>query len=242
MGNPSSGGVLFVTHVHSPRLGWLEEWAHRAYGGFRLVKAQDGRLPSPDSVQTPVIIMGGPMGVGDLDAIPWLRRERQWISALIRQDARMLGICLGAQMIAYCLGHRVDPCPNGAVEVGYHPLLSQHGLPPSAYQWHRDGITLNSADLNGVQCLGTSSWRKGSTTQAFRRGRILGVQFHPEVDEHSIRHWLQRDATDLTGPYAQLGDGQIADHAQYATGVRTWLEKELDSLWGISRQTLPAFP
>ena len=82
--------------------------------------------------------------------------------------------------------------------------------------------------------MGVSGWRQGSTSQAFVRGRALGVQFHPEVDDHVIGGWLTRNSLDLSSPGARPGDTHLPDHEVHGSIVRRWLEHKLETLWSLS--------
>lgn len=92
--------------------------------------------------------MGGPMGVCDSDRFPWMDHETQLIAQCIRQGKKILGICLGAQLIARALGAGVYP--NPAKEIGWHPVTRSAAaqeaefkslLPQSFYAFHWHGDT-----------------------------------------------------------------------------------------------------
>lgn len=229
------GQVLFVVHVDHPRLGWLPQWANRHFDGHAIIFAQRQRLPNVDELTGPVIVMGGPMGVGDLQELPWLAKEREWLGELMQRRWPVLGICLGAQLMAHALGHRVQSCPLGSIECGYHRVHSEHGLPAWVYHWHRDGILLDRDRVGAPTCLGVSEWQQGRASQAFIHGCALGVQFHPEVDPEMIQAWLARDAADLARPGARPANTHLDDHAQHGGLMRQWLETTLQTLWSTRK-------
>jgi GMP synthase (glutamine-hydrolysing) len=192
--------------------------------------ARTDPLPDPASLSSPVVVMGGAMGVADLPAFPWLRRECEWISLLLAQNHRLLGICLGAQLMAHALGACVQACSRGTVECGYTPTRAS-GLPDWVYHWHQDGIRLGSVDDPLLQCLGASTWQDGETSQGFVRGRALGVQFHPEVDAPMIDAWQASDPAFLGRPGARPAVSHHQDHHYHGAAVRAWLEAQLQRLW-----------
>lgn len=80
-------------------------------------------LPAELTSHAGAIVFGGPMSANDED--DYLRREIDWIGVPLRERKPFMGICLGAQMLARHLGHRVYRHPQGKVEIGYHPIGRQ---------------------------------------------------------------------------------------------------------------------
>jgi GMP synthase (glutamine-hydrolysing) len=185
-----------------------------AAGGARLeiVPLFDG-AGCPDSIAgyDGLLIMGGPMSVGDDAIYPWLATERQLIRDAIAADLPTLGVCLGAQQIAAAVGATVAPGPTP--EVGWYRLAATDAarrdrlfgstLPFSALQWHRDVFALPP----GAVRLASSALYD---TQAFRIGRrAYGLLFHLEVDAAMVEQW--RDAF-IEGAVLPPGDA-TADFA-----------------------------
>ncbi|QBR71571.1 glutamine amidotransferase [Beijerinckiaceae bacterium] len=146
-------------------------------------------LPATLKDHAGVIVFGGPMSVNDEQA--WVRREIDWIGVPLKERKPFLGICLGAQMLARHLGHRVCPHPQGRVEIGYYPIdPTEHGhklcacrFPSHVYQWHGEGFDLPR---------GATLLAKGREfeAQAFRYGEAaFGLQFHPEVTLPMMCRW-----------------------------------------------------
>ncbi len=141
-----------------------------------------------------VISMGGPMSVND--SLPWLRQEERYITRAIAGGVPVLGVCLGAQLLARCLGAQVYSM--GRKEVGWYPIrlrdaaLSDplfRGLQPveTVFQWHGETFRLPP----GAEWLAESEL---CAQQAFRCGsNLYGLQFHPEVTPEIIASWVRED-------------------------------------------------
>ncbi len=182
----------------------------------------DDPLPKTLADHAGVIVFGGPMSANDDDA--WIRREIDWIGVALKEEKPFLGICLGAQMLARHLGHRVCAHPQGRVEVGYYPIdPTEHGLklcdsrfPTRVYQWHREGFDLP----NGAVLLA-----KGFDfeAQAFRYGpAAFGFQFHPEVTLPMICRWSARSRERLDYPGARPLHRHLGGWLRHDRTVARW--------------------
>jgi GMP synthase (glutamine-hydrolysing) len=147
------------------------------------------QLPDHDEVAG-AVVMGGPMNVDEVDRHPELATEREWLAEALRRDVPLLGICLGAQLLARALG--VEVRPGKGPELGFAPVEVEDpddpilgALAPSTtvLHWHGDVFDLPE----GAQCLARSE-RTG--VQAFRHGNAWGVLFHPEADFALLEAWL----------------------------------------------------
>lgn len=164
--------------------------------GYRTVSTAQGR-PSFPPVRSiaGLIVMGGPMGVYEADRYPFLKRERDYIRKVIDAKKPVLGICLGAQLVARALGARVYP--NRKKEIGWYrvrltptgrkdPLMKGGPVSPWVFQWHGDTFDLP----RGAHRLASSSLCKN---QAFRFGaHVYGLQYHLEVDKAMVLEWLDQ--------------------------------------------------
>lgn len=146
-------------------------------------------LPGHDEVAG-AVFMGGPMNVDETDRHPALAAEREWLAVALEREMPVLGICLGAQLLARALGGEVRPGP--APEIGFapvdvadpdDPLLG--GLAPrtEVLHWHGDVFDLPP----GAESLASS---ERTACQAFRAGNAWGVLFHPEADVALVEAWL----------------------------------------------------
>ena len=180
--------LLAVQHVP-----W--ETPHRildACGGLqvRTAKPLAGQPLPPHKEVNGAVFMGGPMNVDEVERHPALAAEREWLAEALRRDMPVLGICLGAQLLARALGAEVRPGPGP--EIGFapvevadpdDPLLG--GLAPRAevLHWHGDVFDLPP----GAEHLASS---ERTACQAFRAGNAWGVLFHPEADLALVEAWL----------------------------------------------------
>ncbi|MET0559689.1 MAG: type 1 glutamine amidotransferase [Solirubrobacterales bacterium] len=146
-------------------------------------------LPPHDEVAG-AVVMGGPMNVDETDRFPGLAAEREWLAEAVRRETPVLGICLGAQLLARALGAEVRP--GETKEIGFGPVEVHDatdpvlgGLAPSTtvLHWHGDVFDLP----DGATSLASSAQ---TGHQAFRRGNAWGVLFHPETDFALIEAWL----------------------------------------------------
>jgi GMP synthase (glutamine-hydrolysing) len=146
-------------------------------------------LPPPDEVAG-AVVMGGPMNVDEVERFPGLAAEREWLAAAVDGGVPVLGICLGAQLLARALGAEVRP--GAAKEIGFAPVEVADpkdpvlgGLAPRAevLHWHGDVFDLP----DGAVSLASSELTEH---QAFRVGDAWGVLFHPEADFALVEAWL----------------------------------------------------
>jgi GMP synthase (glutamine-hydrolysing) len=187
-------------------------------------------LPADLSDHAGAIIFGGPMSANDEE--DYIKREIDWIGVPLSENKPFMGICLGAQMLARHLGHRVYRHPRGKVEIGYHPIrptaagqsCCDTSFPEQVYQWHCEGFDLPcGAALLAEGC--------EFEAQAFRYGAAYGLQFHPEVTYAMICGWTVRGEHRLSedGAHPQhlhrqgwyLHDAAVA--LWLAAFLRTWL-------------------
>ena len=183
-------------------------------------------LPKSLSGHDGAIVFGGPMCAND-ESLDWMRREIDWLAVPLAEDKPLLGLCLGAQMLARQLGARVFGYDDKRSEIGYfaiRPTAAGDGLcdarfPRCVYQWHSDGFDLPA----GAELLATGG--QDFPNQAYRHGgRAVALQFHPEVTYHMMCRWTLRGAERLTRPGAQQRPGHLGGWFQHDGQVAAWLE------------------
>lgn len=187
--------LLVCQHVPFEILGTLDPLFRQA--GFRIRYVNFGRhphfQPNLDGYRG-LVILGGPMSVDQVEEHPHLATEVRLIEAAIGRGLPVLGICLGAQLIAKTLGARV--CANMEKEIGWYDVsvteagrrdrLFHHARETERiFQWHGDTFDVPS----GAVRLARST---ACENQAFRYGEnVYGLQFHLEVNEPLIERWLR---------------------------------------------------
>jgi GMP synthase (glutamine-hydrolysing) len=146
-------------------------------------------LPSHAEVSG-ALVMGGPMNVDEVGRYPGLAGEREWLAEAVRLEMPVLGICLGAQLLARALGAEVR-AGEGA-EIGFAPVEIHDATDPvlgalaprtTVLHWHGDVFDLP----DGAARLASSA---KTDLQAFRRDNAWGVLFHPEADATLVDAWL----------------------------------------------------
>ena len=189
-------------------------------------KAGD-ELPEDLDAYAGAVIFGGPMSAND-DDLEFIRAELDWIPKVLAAGTPFFGVCLGAQMLARCLGGRVGPHPQGLYEIGYYPLTptpegaALFDWPRHVYHWHHEGFTLPA----GAELLARGD---AFPNQFFRcDGAAYGVQFHPEMQEHILKYWMKSAAHKLGEPGARPAESQIPDHARHGAAVHRWLDDFVD--------------
>ncbi|KJJ84315.1 glutamine amidotransferase class-I [Candidatus Omnitrophus magneticus] len=182
-------------------LGFIETWAqtqNHTLTGTHFYKQY--QLPAIESFDF-LVIMGGPMGVYDEKEYPWLKEEKQFIKRAVNAGKKILGVCLGAQLIADALGARVYKnqykelgwltvsLAKKGVETGFFKDFPEKFMP---FHWHNDTFDLPK----GASRLAET---KACKNQAFSyKEKILALQFHFEAGEKEINNWIKNLAVDTT--------------------------------------------
>jgi GMP synthase (glutamine-hydrolysing) len=190
---------LVLRHVAFEDLGTLASvLAHRGFQARYVEVGVDKLDPAQLEDSDLLVVLGGPIGVYEEDAYPFLARESALICGRLAALRPTLGICLGAQLMAKALGARVAPGP--AKEIGWapveltaagrrSPLRHLEGL--HVLHWHGDNLDLPPACDN-------LAFTTHCPFQAFRKGpNLLGIQFHVEADPQRIETWLIGHAAEL---------------------------------------------
>ena len=187
-------------------------------------------LPGDLSAYAAAIVFGGPQSAND-DHLPGIRAELDWLErTALPAGIPLLGICLGAQMIARVLGSRVGPHPDGLVEIGYHPVYptaagaSYFEGATMFYQWHRETFEIPAGAAHLAH-------NDAFDAQAFRYdGHVYGIEFHPEMTLAMVERWTASEKGEpmLTLPGAQSREVQLEGYRRYAALSDRWLGRFLD--------------
>jgi GMP synthase-like glutamine amidotransferase len=195
--------VLIIKNIITEGPGTIEDFLRKEDISFKVVELSSGEVPPSLEDFNSLVIMGGPMGVYEIGQYPHLRIESRIIREAINRDMKVLGICLGAQMIAYCLGSNVYKGPKE--EIGWQhielagdgirdPFMKKLAIHPSVgdfwrkfkvFHWHGDTFEIPI----GAVLLASSELYKN---QAFRyKDNVYGFQFHIEVTGKMIKDWFE---------------------------------------------------
>ncbi|MFS0705088.1 type 1 glutamine amidotransferase [Cellulomonas sp. 179-A 9B4 NHS] len=234
--SPSAPGggprpVLVLTHAPHEGPGLIG----RALAGVphrvrTVLDLHEPRLPDPADLAG-LVVMGGPMDADDVAGHPGLAAERALLRAAVDADVPVLGVCLGAQLLALALGAALHR--RTAHEVGFAPVevvaddpvvaaLGAVGARPTVLHWHSDEVDLP----DGATLLASSEVTR---VQAFRAGSAVGLQFHPELDAAMLDLWLA--TPDMTG---DLDDGE-------ADAIRAAGARHLPTLLPAAEKAFGAF-
>jgi GMP synthase-like glutamine amidotransferase len=178
----------YLQHVPFEGFGSIETWLQKA--GYEITSTkfhESAVLPFPDEIDF-LVVMGGPMSVNDEDEFPWLVSEKQFVRKVIASGKPVLGICLGAQLIANAMGGKVFP--NAVKEIGWFPVRSvssnhnfTFAFPESVevFHWHGETFSLPPGAIRIAES-------EGCQNQAFQIGKsVIGLQFHLETTPESAR-------------------------------------------------------
>jgi len=195
--------ACIVQHAYFEGPGVIADWLYGRRFEVNHVRLYAGHcLPDPKDADL-VVLMGGPMSVHEEELYPWLAAEKAFIREAIAGGARVLGVCLGAQLIAAALGAAVYPA--GYKEIGWFPVKGRQvaghfGFPEEflAFHWHGETFDLP----HGAELLASTD---ACPHQAFElKGQVLGLQFHLEITPEDVARLAHACWAELVpGPYVQ---------------------------------------
>lgn len=188
----------YLQHIPFEGLGSIERWLQDK--GYEITSTQlhkSEKLPNLEEIDL-LIVMGGPMSVSDESHHPWLVDEKAFIKEAIQTEKSVLGICLGAQLIAHVMGAKI--LPNPVKEIGWFPITAITPQQKTAFlfpketevfHWHGETFSLpNQATLLAES--------KACKNQAFQIGQnVIGLQFHLETTPASAQAIVQNCREEL---------------------------------------------
>lgn len=223
--------VRVFQHVPFEGLGAIADWLATRHAAVETTRF-DLAPALPDAARFDLlVVLGGPMGVNDEAERPWLADEKRFIGAAVRAGKPVLGVCLGAQLIASALGARVYP--GAHKEIGWFPVTAcahadeAFALPPTldAFHWHGDTFELPSA---AVQLARSAACAQ----QAFQVGaRCIGLQCHLETTPAAAQTMVAHCRHELApAPYVQDAATILAAPAARYAAINAQLARVLDYL------------
>ena len=210
--------IHYLQHVPFEGPAYISTWAGEQ--GYELTGTQlfeEETLPGLEEFDA-LVVMGGPMGVGDEQDYPWLREEKAFIRDCISRQKKVLGICLGAQLIADAMGAKVASMPEK--EIGWFPVdwsksirkeLGFNFLPArqTVLHWHGDRFELPAKAFS----LASS---EGCENQGFLiDDHVLGLQFHLEMTKDSLATLIENSRDELeeaNGRFIQDAETMLKEH------------------------------
>jgi GMP synthase-like glutamine amidotransferase len=231
----------FFQHVPFEGLGsiaaWLEDRGATITGTRFFEEA--AAPPKIDDIDL-LVVMGGPMSTNDERLYPWLLTEKRFIADAIEKGTAVLGVCLGAQLIASALGARVYP--NREREIGWfpvHPPVSPEKTREPAFpifafpeectvfHWHGETFDL---PIGALHLAGS----RACQNQAFQCGpKVIGLQFHLEITPEGVRDLVEGNPGELTaGEYVQSAEAILAAPAAAYEGINRLMAGVLTFLAG----------
>jgi len=222
--------VHVVQHVPFEVPGLIAEWALARGHTLHVTRAWTDEFPA-HAGDGLLVVLGGPMGAADDDALPWLAPEKHFIGQAIAAGGPVLGVCLGAQIIALVIGGSVRR--NRETEIGWYPvmltpegeespLLAEWPAETVVGHWHGDTFELPE----GMQPILSSEHCRN---QAFVfADNVVGLQFHLEWTPELLGGMLEACGDELTAP-----GPAIASAAELLGGLETGQEKRRELLFAL---------
>jgi GMP synthase-like glutamine amidotransferase len=200
--------VLILKNIVTEGPGTIEGFLNSKGIDYRIVELSSKKIPDVDLFGT-VLILGGPMSVHDAGIYPYIKDEIELVRETIQKGKRILGICLGSQIIAYALGARVYK--GNESEIGWYDIeITESGFddPLMRELASDDNRNASGNKLKVFQLHGeTFDIPEGAVkiasselypNQAFRYGKdVYALQFHIEVSENMIYEWLKGEPVDF---------------------------------------------
>lgn len=226
--------IHFLQHVPFEGPGCIGEWAktHGFEMSFTKFYERDYVVPKRHDYDL-LVILGGPMNIYEYDHHPWLIEEKAFIKEAVRDQVHILGICLGAQLLADVEG--AESYPGKYKEIGWmpvnfnaeHPLFKRIKSEQMVLHWHGDMF-----DIPEQATLLAST--KACPHQAFvLYDRMVGLQFHFEATEESVDELIAHSADELAtgGEFVHTAEDIRKSTALYAKNANTSMFRLLNNMY-----------
>ena len=237
MGESKNLRIHFFRHVPFESPAFIGDWASVNSYTVTETKFYDGTGMPPVNSTDWLVIMGGPMNVYEYDKYPWLKDEKDYIEKAVKTGKRVIGICLGAQMIADVLGagvYKANGRESGFKEIGWFPvrfLKADDPLFPAVelpgectvFHWHGDTFGLPTGAVRFAES-------EGCKNEAFiYEDKVLALQFHMEMGKGNIRNIIENCSEDIKpGRYVQTPKEMLRNADIYQKDAKDILYKLLD--------------
>lgn len=224
----------YLQHVPFEGLGYIQEWLTangHSISSTRFFE-QQAILPAVEDFDA-LIIMGGPMNVNEEEKYSWLAAEKELIRQAIKANKKILGICLGAQLIATAAGGRVFQ--HTVKEIGWFPVRFGDSfskwlgkMVPGEqifFHWHGDTYSLPEGFVNHAvtEACGQQLYTSGDN--------IVGIQFHPEMKAEGVKALVENDGDELQDkPFIQTRE-TILSTQQHFGKAKELMDRILERLF-----------
>ena len=222
----------YLQHVSFEGPGSIETWLQNAGYEISSTKIYESvKLPSPDEIDL-LVLMGGAMSINDEEKFPWLPLEKEFVRGVIKSGKPVLGICLGAQLIASAMGGKVFP--NSVKEIGWFPIRSVATNPDTTFvfpestkvfHWHSETFSLPPGAIRIAES-------RGCQNQAFQMGKsVIGLQFHLETTPESAQELISNCKDELIpSRYVQSEEDILSNRLENYTAINQLMENVLSYL------------
>jgi GMP synthase-like glutamine amidotransferase len=225
--------IHILQHVSFEGPGTITDWvnARQHQHSYTYLFAEEIVYPDLTAFDM-LLIMGGPMGVYEEAQWPWMKAEKTFIKQAVDAGKIVLGICLGSQLLAAALGTKVYP--NAVKEIGFFTVavieneLTTH-LPKEwmVFHWHGDTFDLPEDAV----LLASSAVCKN---QAYRKGRCVGLQFHPEADAALVQQMVHHEKAELVKDVYVQTEEEITAQLHLGDANRELLFQLLDNIINLT--------
>lgn len=219
-----------LQHVDFEYPGYILDWLQDKQHAVSYTRFYDDTFLPDVSVLDALIVMGGPMSAYDDDKYEWLKTEKSFIKECIARKKKVLGICLGSQILASVLGARVYP--NAHKEIGFMPIKFKKSAlfgnvdEQTVFHWHGDTYDLPV----GAELLASTDV---TPNQAFiYKEHVLALQFHMEVTPVLLEAMINNGKNELKeGKYIQT-DTEIREKSTFIPDCNKRMEILLNNFFG----------
>ncbi len=227
----------YIQHVPFESPGSIVDWAQKESVQISSTKLYKDELFPNTNAFDYLVVMGGPMGVNDEKTFPWLREEKIFIEKTIRTGKVVLGICLGAQLVAQVLGG--DVTTNKYKEIGWYSIhttrenksLRATGFLPdnfTAFHWHGDTFALPAGAVK-------IAYSEGCENQGFvYDDKVIALQFHLEVTEELLGEMVKNGRSELVADRSVQDEAEILANREFMKSNNDHMSKILTNVGKIS--------
>ncbi|MBV4356629.1 type 1 glutamine amidotransferase [Pinibacter aurantiacus] len=227
--------IHYIQHVPFEEIGYIQEWLTENNIEVSTTKIwESATFPSLGDFDG-LVVMGGPMGVYEEELYEWMAAEKTFIKYAIGAGKKVLGICLGSQLVASVLGANVYP--NNGKEIGWFDVSVKPGLDIwlgkdietvfTTFHWHGDTFDLPEGCINHINS-------PACENQFFTQGEnVAAIQFHPEATSETVNAMVENCSNELVPDnfVQSAAEIQQKSNVKNFSGGHQFLSKVLNRLF-----------